>query len=218
MNKKLALILLSALVVQLVGRYYAKFLIVDHFYWIPFLTRFGVPLLIVFLLFRWRLLDLGLGRPQLNRAAKIWMGVGLVLIPLVVSSVRFNEAYLGAYPQYVNDLVPWGDRLERFFFFTLSTFFSWAFLHRGFLLFGIQKVLREEEKLSEPLAHQLAILYVMCFEVLYHILKPDLEAFGLLLASPLFSWLALKTKSLWVPTALHFYIEACFILTLIFLV
>ncbi len=215
--RKIWVLILSVICVQIAGRYYAHFWIVDHFYWLPFLLRFGLPLALILFYFRFSFKDLGLGLPQMSRAAWVWTFIALGLIPVVVSFVRFSDSYLAAYPQYVNDRVSEWDRILRFTNFTLSTFFSWAFLHRVFLLGGI-RILLQERAVPEKLASTIAILWTASFEILYHLIKPDLEAWGLVLFAPLMCWMAVKTKSVWLPTFLHLYLEACFIFTLIFLV
>jgi len=216
--KKISVLIFAVLLVQVVSRYHLNGWVTDHFYWVPFILRFVVPVLLVQLYFHFSWRDLGLGFPQMTRAAWVWILVALVLIPLVVSTVRWSESYIGAYPQYVDDSISVYDRLQRFGLFTLSTFFAWAFLHRAFLLGGLRLLLLSEAKMKERMATGIAILWTMTFEVVYHLLKPEQEAMGLLLFSPLLSYVAVRTRSIWVPTLLHLYLEACFILTLIFLV
>jgi hypothetical protein len=216
--RRISILILCTLIVQLSARYASPLWVTGHFYWIPFLARLGPPLVLAFFILKLSSKDLLLGLPQMSRVAWVWTIVALIVIPLVVSFIRWDPSYLAAYPQYTNDEIPAADRLERFGLFTLSTFFSWALIHRGFLLGGMRRLLIRELKISESAAAGLAILWTTCFEVLYHLIKPGLEAWGLLIFSPLLSYLALKTRSLWLPTLLHLYLELCFILTLVFLV
>jgi len=216
--KKICVLILAVLLVQVVARYHLNWLVTNNFYWVPFILRFVVPVLLVQLYFRFSWRDLGLGFPKMSRSAWIWTLVAIVLIPFIVSTVRWSSSYIDAYPQYVDDSVSAADRLQRFGFFTLSTFFAWAFLHRVFLLGGLRLLLQSEAKLKEKMAVGIAILWTMTFEVVYHLMKPEQEALGLLIFSPLLSYLAIRTKSVWVPTFLHLYLEACFIFTLVFLV
>jgi len=216
--KKISVLILAVLLVQVVSRYHLDWLVTDHFYWVPFILRFLVPVLLVQLYFHFSWRDLGLGFPQMSRSAWIWILLALILIPLIVSTVRWSPSYISAYPQYTNDDISVAGRLQRFGFFTLSTFFAWAFLHRAFLLGGLRLLLQSEGKLKERMAMGIAILWTMTFEVVYHLMKPEQEAAGLLIFSPLLSYVAIRTRSIWVPTFLHLYLEACFIFTLIFLV
>jgi len=54
------------------------------------------------------------------------------------------------------------------------------------------------------------VLFTLVFEVLHHFAKPPLEALALFAGSPLLSWIALRTGSLWIPLVAHLLIEALF--------
>ena len=215
--RRISILILSTLVLQVAARYWGGFLMHNNFYWTPFLLRLIPPLLLGFFVLKLSSKDLLLGLPKMSRSAWVWTLVAVVLIPVFVSGILLDPNYLKAYPQYTNDSISVYDRLERFGLFTLSTFFSWAFIHRAYFLGGLRKLLQTDLRLTEASASAIAILWTACFEVLYHLIKPGLEAWGLILFSPLLSFLAIKTKSIWLPTGLHLYLELCFILTLIFL-
>ena len=51
---------------------------------------------------------------------------------------------------------------------------------------------------------------VCIFEVLFHIKKPIYEAIGMIVASPLLSYLTIKTRSLWPALTFHLLIELMF--------
>ena len=166
------MLIIAVLLVQVVSRYHLDWWVTDHFYWVPFILRFLVPVVLVQFYFHFSWRDLGLGLPQMSRSAWIWTLAAIILIPLIVSTVRWSSSYTGAYPQYVDDSVSVYDRLQRFGFFTLSTFFAWAFLHRAFLLGGLRLLLQTEGKMKERMAVGIAILWTMSFEVIYHLMKP----------------------------------------------
>ena len=99
--------------------------------------------------------------------------------------------------------------------FTGSTLTGWEFLHRGFLLMGLVYILTERERLSAPTASITAIALVWAFEVLFHFIKPELEALGMLVGSPVLSWLALRTRSIWIPFLIHLLVELLFVASLV---
>ena len=107
------------------------------------------------------------------------------------------------------------ERFSNFMIFTASTLTGWEFLHRAFLLMGLRYALAEREGVPERTATLVAVAVVWAFEVVFHFIKPPLEALGLLVGSPLLSWLALRTRSIWVPFLVHLLVEILFILTLI---
>jgi len=216
-EKQLFVLIFSVLFVQLIGRYYSyAFIYFGSFNALIFGLRFFIPILLVYTVFRFSWRDLGLGAPKLSKAWKIFLVIYIVLVPVIISTILTDKHYLRFYAQYSNPFQgPWPKLLD-FGLFTLSTFFAWEFLHRGFLLFGLKKLLFERMKLDERYAVYISIAWVACFESLYHLIKPDLEAFGLLLASPVFSWIAIRTKSLWIPLLCHLYIEVLFICFVVF--
>jgi membrane protease YdiL (CAAX protease family) len=82
---------------------------------------------------------------------------------------------------------------------------TWELFFRGFLLFGLREVLRAGGRDG---ADTIAILVTASFEVLYHFIKPSpLEACGMLLGSPILSYVALRHGSVWIPLLGHVWIE-----------
>lgn len=229
--------MLSALLVQTLSRYYDSALqdiilrymrdagwlspdqirIAFGFRPLIFLSRFGIPLLLIFYVYQFSWKDMGFCRPQMKPAFWYLTIAAVFLIPVGVAMTAWNDQYVEYYKFfYSNSNYPPADRLLRFSFFTLTTFFPWQFLHRSFLLFGVFTLLTKKWRLSEEQAGVIAIVIVACFEVLYHFLKPDVETWALLVGSPLLSWIALRTRSLALPVLFHFLVEGSFILTMIF--
>jgi membrane protease YdiL (CAAX protease family) len=200
----------TAVFVQLIGRYYSvPFLIGGYFDLWKIICILILPLCVARFYFKFSMKDLGLGRPKISRKEILYLLVFLIGVPLVISAVQMSPLYLRYYQEFRNPGVDLSIRWRNFALFTISTIFAWEFLHRGFLLFGIKKLLRPLQ-IDETLISSLAILWVMTFEVSYHFIKPDLEAWGMLALSPFLSWLAIKTKSLWIPLGLHLLIEGVF--------
>jgi len=218
-TKQLIVLIIIGLAVQLLCRYYGPYFVIwDSFNLIAFVLRLVALSLVAKFVFGWRFKELGLGKPTISKAWLILLGIYAVVVPIVMLLILSNDSYQEYYDFYTNPHISVAARLTRFGLFTLSTFFGWAFLHRGFLLFGLKKILNSSFKIAENHAAAISILWVAAFEVLYHLIKPDLEAFGMLIASPIFSLIAIRTRSVWIPTLCHLYIEALFILYLIFLV
>lgn len=152
--------------------------------------------------------ELGLGKPDFSVFSKIpalkWVvGLGaLIAVVGVPLAIVFTPSYQAHYAGY---------RWIVFAQFTLSTLLPWTFFHRGYLLFG-GRVLLEREGVPERLAQVVPLLMVWISETTYHLVKPELESWGVLLASPLLSALAILTRSVWIPFFIHLVIEVLFFL------
>lgn len=219
-HSQLFILVFSAILIQLCSRYYAyneSLIIFGKFFLLIFLLRFGVPLIVNWLVLGLKPSELGLCLPKLSRGWKIFLLVYLILTPAVVAIILTDQSYIQYYANYANDQISAGQRLLSFALFTSSTFFAWEFLHRSYLLFGIKNLMQKFFSQNEKQSEVVAIAWVACFEVIYHFIKPDLEAWGFLLASPIFSWMAFRTKSMLIPMLCHFYIEVLFICYIVFL-
>lgn len=213
----LAILIGSLFIIQGLGRYFSDSLMLfDSFNGLLFLTRFGIPIsLLLFILpIPWS--ALGLKFYPLSKKWIVFCLIVLFVVPLIQSLILLDESYQSYYSYYTNASIPSVERLKTFSLFTLSTFFAWEFLHRAYCLFGIRYLLAEKLKVSASTAAWVAILWTSSFEVFFHFQKPPLEAFGLMIAAPLWSWISLKTRSIWVAVGIHFYIEALFISFMIF--
>jgi membrane protease YdiL (CAAX protease family) len=81
---------------------------------------------------------------------------------------------------------------------------------------GLFCVLSKREKLEPATAAVMAAAVTWIFEVVFHFIKPPLEPLGLLAGSPLLSYLALRTGSIWPSFVAHLLVEMLFIASLIF--
>jgi hypothetical protein len=200
----------SALLIQVLGRYHAHAFSIGHFYYSWILLRIVLPLLLV------RALGipfgaLGLGLPAFDRFFKILCILTLFGLFGVYLVIHFSPTYLGHYAK------GWGaveaHRFGNFMVFTLSTLTGWEFLHRSFLLMGTVYILGRHGGISESTTRQAAVSIVWSFEVLFHLLKPRMEALGMLIGSPFLSYITLKTGSIWPAFLIHLGVEIVFILS-----
>ncbi len=212
--RSVLIILFAALLVQLIGRYHAGELILGGSFYLSWVVlRIAVPVAVLLAL-KIPLSRIGLGMPKIDRTTgKIIILVVIVLLG-AFGLIYFFDSYFG----YYTGAFQAGDRAGRFAsfgLFTASTLTGWEFLHRGFILMGVLYILSEREGLGVPVSSTAALGIVWVFEVVFHFLKPELEAFGMLIGSPFLSWLALRTRSIWVPFLIHLFVELLFIASLI---
>jgi membrane protease YdiL (CAAX protease family) len=78
---------------------------------------------------------------------------------------------------------------------------------------GIVYILGRNDYTSKTAAHQTAVVVVWVFEVLFHLIKPKMEAVGMLLGSPFLSYITIKTGSIWPAFLIHLGVEIVFILS-----
>ncbi len=205
----------TALAVQAAGTYHAHSLVIGGtFYLSWFLLRLGVPLIVVVIL-GIPLSRLGLGAPKIDRSTGVILAAGAVALIVAFAGIYFLQGYFDYYASSFRGPAPLA-RLYRFMLFTGSTLPGWEFLHRSFLLMGILHVLKERDGIPDATAARIAVGVVWIFEVVFHFIKPGVEALGMLAGSPLLSWLALRTGSIWLPFLAHLFVEGLFIAALIF--
>jgi len=210
LSNALLIITATAVFVQFIGRYHAHHYTVGHFYYSWILLRIIVPLVVITIL-QLPFSRLGLNLPKLDRFLMYLCLVSLAALFAIYLVIHASPRYLGYYAG------GWGAldsrRLANFMIFTLSTLTGWEFLHRSFLLLGIFYVLRKRNGLDASLSGQIAIGTVWVFEVLFHFIKPQMEAAGMLLGSPLLSAVTLRTGSIWPAFFIHLGVEIVFILS-----
>ena len=210
MKYALSILIGTSLLVQLLGRYHAHHYAIGHFYYSWVFLRIIIPLIIIKSL-RIPFSEMGLGPPKNNRFLIFLGAVSLLGLLAIYFLIHASPQYLGYYAK------GWGAldsrRLTNFMVFTLSTLTGWEFLHRSFLLMGIVYILEKRHRVEKSLAHQTAILIVWTFEVLFHFIKPQMEATGMLLGSPVLSYITLKTGSIWPAFLIHLGVEVVFILS-----
>jgi hypothetical protein len=180
----------TALLIQILGRYHAHNFAVGHFYYSWVLLRIIIPLTLIQAL-RIPFSKLGLGLPAFDRFLKTLGIISLFGLFAIYFIIHLSPHYLGYYAK------GWGaldvDRFVNFMVFTLSTLTGWEFLHRSFLLMGIVCILGRNNRVDKPAGQQTALLIVWIFEVLFHLVKPRMEALGMLVGSPFLSYVTLKT-------------------------
>ncbi|MFC1670772.1 type II CAAX prenyl endopeptidase Rce1 family protein [Spirochaetota bacterium] len=211
------IIVFSAILLQLIGRYYAfsVFKIGSHFYSLWVILRIVIPVVLIMIL-KIPLSSIGLGLPEIDRKTGKGLLAILILLILAFIGIYFFQDYIKFYSNLFHS--PGGSKLSRFcnfMIFTSSTLTGWEFLHRGFLLMGIFYVLVKRENIPEDSAKRIAICIVCVFEVVFHFIKPGIEALGLLIGSPILSYIAFRTKSIWLPFLIHLFVELLFIFVLL---
>ncbi len=212
------IIIFSCLVAQFLNHYYAvQFRIGPHFYYGYLMTCFGIPLIMILLL-KIPFSQLGLGLPKIDRkTGRILLILFIALLVLFVSA-RIFQVFL--FHEYTRKFISVDSekfsQFINFSFFTLSTLPSWEFLHRAFLLFGLRYALSEHTEIPEDHIQKIAVTIVWIFEVMFHLVKPEYETLGMLVGSPVLSYLAIKTRSVWTAFLLHFYVEMLFIAAILF--
>jgi membrane protease YdiL (CAAX protease family) len=206
------ILLIVILLIQVIGVYISNsFLASGGFkgYWV--LSRLVLPFLVVFLL-AIPLKSLYFSKPVITRENLIMMAIFTGLLLCLFIYLQFFAAdYLSHYRhgRPVEALREAG-KFDRFLIFTASTIIGWEILHRGFLLGGGQYCLTKHYKLNPTAAAIIMTVIVCIFEVLFHIKKPIYEAIGMIVASPLLSYLTIKTRSLWPALTFHLLIELAF--------
>ncbi len=212
------IVILAALLVQFAGRYFAaRYLIIgDHFYSLWLILRIGVPVAVIFIL-KIPFNEIGLGRPHIDHGFGRALLVMAALLAAAFAGIYFYQGYFASYGGSFSSggQGAWG-RFVNFMVFTLSTLTGWEFLHRGFLLMGLFFALSKWEKTDPATAALVSVAVVWVFEVVFHFTKPMLEPVGLLIGSPILSYIALRTGSIWIPFFAHLSVEILFIMSLIF--
>lgn len=201
----------SALLLQMTGRYHAHDFAIGHFYYGWLVLRIVVPGIILRLVAA-PISEIGLGLPASDRFLRLLGIIAVIGLLVIYVILRFSPEYLGHYTKAFGGTS--GARLANFLVFTLSTLTGWEFLHRSFLLMATVYFLQKEHRLKRGTARMLAVMMVWIFEVMFHLVKPPLEALGMLLGSPVLSYVTLRTGSIWPAFTIHLGVEAIFILAL----
>ncbi len=207
----------AAICIQLAGRYHAAQTLVfqKYFFTLWVILRIAVPLVAIKFL-KIPFSQVGLCFPKIDKKMLVYIGLIFFLLSLSFIGVYFYQDYLSSYSGSFK--AGRADNVSRFFnfmIFTSSTLVGWEFLHRGFLLLGTKYILTEREGVDEKTAITIAIAIVWIFEVFYHFIKPELEAIGLLIGSPILSYIAIRSRSILLPFLIHLFVETLFIVTLI---
>ena len=210
--KPLIYLITCALFLQLIGHYFAgKYLVYNDFMGLWTVTRIILPLLVVLLLsipLNIYSIKIPIFDKHTFRVVLLCF-VGLVLLTLYLAN--FADVYLSHYRKGATlEYLRHTQRFERFMVFTVSTVIAWEIFHRGFLLGSIRYSLNKHMGIEPKSSAVIAMLFVSCFESLFHIKKPMFESIPFILASLVLSWLTIKTRSLWPALIIHFVIEVIF--------
>ncbi|MFW5879077.1 MAG: CPBP family intramembrane glutamic endopeptidase [Myxococcota bacterium] len=163
-----------------------------HLFW--FASSFAfyglLPLLVVAILPGEKLRDYGLGLGDFRLGAKITGVFFVIMVPLVVVASSFSD-FSATYPLSRGALTSWPHFLVYQIGYA-AYFVGWEFLFRGFLLFGFHKRIGNH-----------AIWLQLIPFVILHAGKPELEAYGSIIAGVALAVLALRTRSFWYGAILH---------------
>lgn len=205
------ILIFSSLSIQCFVKYFANaFIVFDHVYLGHFVSRVFLPVLIWVFFFKQPLQSMGFRLPNITKREMSFVAitmVGLGLLWVFAQHPSIHQYYASLSSRLSDE--PFSVRAVRFSLFVLSTVTAWEVLHRGFLLFGLNRWF-QTSGLHEKSAQLASILIVCVFEVVFHFSKPFLETVGMAIASPLLSLLAFRTRSFIPSLVLHLLIEAVF--------
>jgi membrane protease YdiL (CAAX protease family) len=146
-----------------------------------------IPLAVIVLAFRDSPGDYGFSFGDWRQGLK-WTGLlALCAVPILIVSGRTPamRSYYLAYGGGLPELLPT---------FALDLV-GWEFVFRGFLLFGLYRIMGPTAVVAQAVPFALA-----------HIGKPELETLSTIFGGTLFGWLAWKSRSFVVPFLLHWFI------------
>ena len=161
--------------------------------WFSSLLYYAIlPLLVIILLLRKNPLDFGfrLGNGRIwGLHVAITFLVGLPVLYFVSRSSAFQAYYT------IEQFEPLGYALR------ISAYlFSWEFLFRGFLLFGLKGKMKE-----------VSILVQMVPFVLLHFGKPEAETISTILMGLYFGYVVYRGNSYWPAFIIHLFINVSFV-------
>jgi membrane protease YdiL (CAAX protease family) len=146
-----------------------------------------IPLAVIVLVFGDRPRDYGFTVGDWRQGLK-WTGIVLLLaVPVIVASGRTPEMR-GYYDLYRGG---WPELLSTFGLDLLG----WEFVFRGFLLFGLYRLMGPTAVIAQAVPFALA-----------HIGKPELETLSTIFGGTLFGWVAWRSRSFVYPFLIHWFI------------
>ena len=152
---------------------------------------FIIPMLIIFLLFREKPAEYGF---QIGnwRAGLAWTAVAILGMAIILWFI----ARIPAMQSYYDARAP--KELLRLFYFTGVDLFGWEFIWRGFLLFGIARILGPGP----------AILIQAIPFAFMHLGKPELETLSTIFGGIGFGFVAWQSQSFVYPWLIHWFIAS----------
>jgi len=167
--------------------------VISHVWWFgtSFVLLLQVPLAVSGIARGPSARELGLGLGDWRLGLKVSVGLLALMVPIVAIAARdpdFNRQY----PFCADALTSW----QLFIGYELcyvAYFVAWEFIFRGWMLFGLAP------KIGPGLA---IVLQALPFSLM-HTGKPELEAYGSILAGLALGALAWPTRSMWYGAAVH---------------
>jgi membrane protease YdiL (CAAX protease family) len=153
---------------------------------------FLLPVLSIILVLRRNPLDFGL-RFGSARAWTFYVLLTLIIAVPVLYALSGVESLQQYYTREQLDLLLYSGTIAIYLF-------SWEFLFRGFMLFGLR------EKLGE-----MSIVVQMIPFVILHFGKPDIEVLSTIFTGLWFGFICYRTNSFWPAFIIHTAINICFI-------
>jgi membrane protease YdiL (CAAX protease family) len=162
--------------------------------WASSLIYFVIlPILTITVILRRNPLDFGLRLGNFKVSSFYVIATLIVALPILYIASR--SSLLANYytlPQF--DVV-------KYCLETTVFLFSWEFLFRGFLLFGLKEKLKES-----------SILVQMVPFVLLHFGKPEIETISTILTGIYFGYVAYRGNSFWPAFIIHLFINILFVI------
>lgn len=171
---------------------------VSYFYWYgcSFVFLMVVPLMVIAANGdSVRDYGLGLGQASIGaRTAILCLGfmLAVLVVPLPgLGAVYELEGFQRKYPLFREATRSWG-LFAAYELAYAAYFVAWEFFFRGYMLFGLEKVIG-----------RWAVFAQMLPFVLLHFGKPDIEALSSVFGGLVLGWLAWRTRSFWYGVAIH---------------
>lgn len=147
----------------------------------------AIPMLVILFVFRDRLSDYGLTLGDWRVGLKwavIFAAIGAPVLFFVARTPGMVQ-YYERYPAALARLLPTAA----------LDLIGWEFFFRGFLLFGLMRVMGPTAVIAQAVPFALA-----------HLGKPEAETISTIFGGALFGWLAWRSRSFLYPFVLHWFI------------
>jgi membrane protease YdiL (CAAX protease family) len=209
LDRKVIVVFLSIAILQTVSWYYTSRLFFranffdalssnpnvykyEFLYWFAsdFVTLFIIPVLIIKIILKENIKDYGIRIGDYSAGLKLMFLILIIMIP-IIWFVTAQQGFSLTYPLLVQARDSW----PVFILFEtgiLFYLFSWEFIWRGFMLFG----------LKEKFGYYAVIIQMIPFLIL-HNGKPPVETFGAILGGIALGILAYRTRSIYYCILTH---------------
>jgi uncharacterized protein len=165
----------------------------EYMYWFlgSFVMYFALPILVVRIAFKERLVDWGVGLGD-KKLGFVVTGIFLLVMAPILWVASSSPEFAKVYPHYAPAKIQW-EILLVYEFGMLLYMIGWEYVWRGFMLFGLY-----------PKFGYYAVLIQMMPFLILHNGKPAPETFGAIIAGVALGALALRTRSFWYCAFTHF--------------